>query len=79
MTYSCTCKIGEFIFDVKFDGNEDDFWIESITLDGKDCDAIINSKVEEKCFDAASDAFWENYAENMTCRAEDRYDYLTDR
>lgn len=79
MGYLCTCKIGEFEFDIEYDGDADDFWIDSITLDGKDCDAIINTKVEEKCFDAASDAFWENYAENMTCRACDAYDYLSDR
>ena len=79
MSYSCTCKIGEFIFDIEYDGDEDDFWIDAITLDGKNCDAIINEVVETKCYEAASDAFWENYHENMTCRACDAYDYLSDR
>lgn len=79
MTYSCTCKIGEFIFDIEYDGDEDDFWIESITLDGKNCDAIINANVEKKCEEAASDDFWEHYHEHMTCRACDAYDYLSDR
>ena len=79
MTYSCTCKIGEFIFDIEYDGDEDDFWIESITLDGKNCDAIINNVVEDKCYEAASDDFWEYYSERRTCRACDAYDYLSDR
>ena len=79
MSYSCTCKIGEFTFDIEYDGDEDDFWIDAITLDGKNCDAIINEVVEAKCYEAASDDFWEHYNEYMTCRACDAYDYLSDR
>ena len=38
-----------------------------------------NEFVEKKAFELASDDFWDNYAERMTCAAEDRYDYLNDR
>ena len=79
MTYSCTFKYRGFEFDIEYDGDGDDFWIESLTLDGKDCSDIINNVVEDKAFEAASEDFWDNYAERMTCAAEDRYDYLTDR
>lgn len=79
MTYSCTFKYGGFEFDVTYDGDQDDFWIEAILLDGKDCSDIISSKIEQMAFEWASDHFWDNYWERMTCAAEDRYDYLTDR
>ena len=79
MSYSCTLKLLGFEFEVLYDGDEDDFWIEAIELDGKDCSDIINEFVEKKAFELASDDFWDNYAERMTCAAEDRYDYLSDR
>ena len=79
MTYSCTLKVGKFEFDIHYDGDEDDFWIESIELNGEDCSDIINQKIEDKAYEAASEDFWDTYHERMTCAAEDRYDYLTDR
>ena len=79
MSYSCTLNYQGFTFEIEYDGDADDFWIESILLDGKDCSDIINNRVEEKAFEAASDDFWDNYHERMTCAAEDRYDYLSDR
>ena len=74
-------KYHDHQFEVTYDGDEDDFWIDKIELIGydKDIEDILLTKIEDLIYEAASEHFWDNYYEMMTCRAEDRYDYLTDR